>query len=530
MIARTAEAVKTIYNVLIVDDDKIVVDGLMSFFPWAEEGFHVAGGVQNAVEAQNLLDTYRVDILITDIAMPNVNGLELITRALTVNPVLKSIVLSGYNDFGYAVNAIRLGAVNYLLKPVDFDELRDTLRKISESLASEEQQRLEYRRMAREQFLAALAYGSFKSEQSLRYQMKRAELSIPEDLAGVAIRCWSDKAEKCPGPDSEMMGALERCLAPSGAVFVFSCDAGDVSAFYFPDGEDYIAVLRGLTEDLKTRADVPYSIGVGSPFWSLRDAQRSFTEAEKALVYSHIEKGNRIQFYDDIKTFSNSHCVITAEAESRIGEMFECRDTAGLSQYLYELLAECRESFHDDGETLYMAGVEALLLINRFDSYEKPPTHQRASGIYNTIRLLRDAKDLPGIQQLVNNYVETLFDPPAKKPGGLSVQYVQSYIRDHLNEDLTLARLAKIGYVHPNYLSRLFKECTGETVMDYITRARVEHACALLGDPSRRITEVSEEVGYNSPKHFSQVFREIMKCTPTEYRNSLAAPMGSGPQ
>jgi len=405
------------YNVVVVDDEMIVVDGLTSYFPWADEGFQVVGGAASAEEALTLLDTHHVDVLLTDIAMPSMNGLELITRALAVNPALRSIILSGYSDFNYAVDAIRLGTVGYLVKPVDFDELRDALRKIADSLAREERPRLERSVMLREQFLVALVFGHFKSEQSLRDQMDRAELSIPTNQPGVVIRCWFSASTDDPEPGGLLMGTLDEGLSEHGEAFLFASGAGEVVAVFFPGGEDHVPILRGVAEDIEKSVPTPCFIGVGSPFESLLGASESFVEAEKSLAYRNIEERRGIQFFDV---------------------------------------------------------------------------------------------------------------PPPEKPGGLSVRTVQSYILEHLNESLSLVKLADVAFIHPNYLSRLFRERTGETVMDYVTRIRMERACTLLRDPARNITDVSKAVGFTNPRHFSQVFKDNMKCTPTEYRNSVS-PAGSTP-
>jgi two-component system response regulator YesN len=257
-------------NVLVVDDDRIVLEGLHRFVDWESLGFQMIGSALSAKEAMEIIQTECVDVLMTDIMMPQEDGFQLIEDALMVNPSLKTVILSSYSEFDYAKRAFRLGSFDYLTKPIDFDELKELFTRL---------------------------YKILEKETTDRRNILQSKIQVLEDA-----------------------------------------------------------------------------------------------------------------------------------------------------------------------------------------SPELPPDKEETIG--------------PVIENVIN------------------------FIHQHFNENLTLQSLSEIAYVHPAYLSKLFKEKTGSNFIDYLTSVRIEKAKVLLRDISLRVYDISDMVGYSSPKHFSKLFKDTTGLTPRDYRKN----------
>ncbi len=423
---------KKMFNLLIVDDCQIVLDGLTKFVDWTELGYRVIGVALSVDEAMKIVENEYVDVILSDIVMPDKTGLELIKEAQQINPIIKTIILSSFGEFKYAQEAIRLGAYDYMEKPVNFQELNKTFTTLKVILENEtvERQRLgDFRSIMYAQIMNNLVNGFFYNIETINEKA----LSIGLDLHNgdfciirVVINADLEMVQNVSGIDyievlKNLSNKIEYYLSSYGKAFMFNSNLFEIGVLFYPNAlEDLNDVLSKLAESIKNyKSQITYT-GVGSIYSNVVDAAKSFEEAGKALEYRHTRKENNL-FY-----------------------------------------------FEQHEETL----VDTTLI-------------------------------------------------PKDKQVGMAMKYILGYINEHYNEKITLEMLSKIVYIHPIYLSKMFKSKMDENFIDYLTKVRIERAKIFLSDLSYRIYDVCQMVGYESPKHFSKVFKEKTGITPNDYRNNL---------
>jgi two-component system, response regulator YesN len=462
--------------------------------------------------------------------------LELIREIKLINPEIKVIILSAYEKFEYAQEAVRLGAFYYLTKPVNIEKLKTEFTNLKQILEKEKiarHQKKEFSTFASEQFLNNLVNNHYNTNETILKRANEINLCITGNNYCL-LRIVLEKTS-CAGKElDEGSFQLLKSMAAShlsdylnnlGKAYVFSSSLTEISILFFPHKIEGIKNdIEKLKDDICSTLNIEIFIGAGKIYENIIQASNSYTEASKALEYRIIKKNNNVLFYQDISEFFKGKSLISQEIEETIISYLSLHSETQLKEYILEIMSNAFKVDQNNKNILYDACIEILLIINKFLTSNVDDKKSLEQNDYLSIKSLLQKQDFKEINEFMIEYLKdsfVLIKNNDEKSSGLVVENAKRYINEHYSEEITLNKLSEVVYVNPMYLSRLFKEKMGENFIDYLTRVRIEHSKQLLADLSLKIYDITEMVGYESRKHFGKTFKEITGMSPKEFRNKL---------
>ncbi|KRE49022.1 response regulator transcription factor [Paenibacillus sp. Soil522] len=507
-------------NVLIVDDEPIIRNGLKSFIDWEEHGLALVGDCANGLEALELLRSRPVDILITDIKMPVMDGLELTRNALEVNPQMKVVLISSYDEFDYVREGMKQGAVDYLLKPsLEAEELIAVLDRCKDMLLENRRQAMQKKQLDEQLTLLERR----RSEQ----EMKRLLASGRSDFRFSDIFGHKNLCYICALVVSD---GLNEWQEHYGHLHISIMYEDMQSIFYeqFQSGSAHILTGEGLF------LIYPYE----------QDAEGKL-ERFKAQVAAELSV-----------SVSIGYCI---EKESGLVEAGLQRSwTAGERRFFegtgrlfaWELPPDEREGGHEYEEMKMHAIVERLrsennakAVIDSFvsrwvkdgptpelvkrEAYELLSAYAYLNGDSKTLSDFRDhisrCDTVVQLESAIRHLFEEMEHPNQlrlndKGHSGQLITKAIEYIKLHYRDDLTLQEVADTIHVSKSYFSNLFKKQSGQNFIDYLIDLRLHEAKRMLVQNEYKIYEVAEKSGFNDVKYFSKLFKKMTQMTPVEYR------------
>lgn len=502
-----------LYKVLLVDDEEMVTQGLSRFVKWEQAGFMVAGTAASVAGALDLLEKEPVDLVITDVQMPGQNGLDLIEILNERYPQIKTIILSGYSEFSYAQKAIRLGALDYLTKPINFSAMMDLLQQVKKKLDEEKRQNGQDDQMR--ELLSNTMILNIAND--LPYEQARAALCLnmqcPVRAVRLSVRNQSDVSEA-------LVQTLKERFAPCQVVS--------------PAGEELLCVLEDTRDMAQLDATLitlaaeepPLCIGVSQEVSSYRQLRMAFLQAGKAMRYQKARSSAGVMLYEQVRE------VFFSKGEEGDGTVDELVKLISAPEDRPRLIEEVLQAISTLESRADFSMTRAQQFCTEFLVELDTPIQALVSQDFPRHVLLSEilidvlsAKSLTEIKGYLVHYLERILQElrqadEAKQAGELSDR-VKRYIQEHFAENLSLAVLSEIFYVCPTYLSRLFKKKIGLNFVDYLTALRMEKAKEFLANPDLMIYNISEMVGYENPRYFSRLFKEATGYSPQEYRNRL---------
>ncbi|SEO05115.1 response regulator [Paenibacillus sp. OV219] len=533
------------YSLLIVDDEEFVREGLRKFVEWDKLGYRVVYDADSAEKALEIMEQECIETVLTDIMMPDIDGLELIGEINKRYPDIITVILSGFGEFEYAQRALRLGAVDYLTKPVNFAEINRVFGMVNEMLERKKQSRTmqaDYYRFMTEQLLNNLVKGSFNDEQLIRKKAETLQLELPigdyrllrVHLSGAnAVPAEPSISDKQASQDqkTQAIQLLAAFLQPFGVCHVFNNDIREVSAILFTneDNSRLEIVMRQLQEELSCSLGCTIHIGLGRGYNDIMHAKKSYDEAGKALEYLVFKKQSGVLGYDEVARFFTEQSVVTDEAKNVILSYLSQADSASLIAHVQSILEDMALKAQTNSPLIHNSCIEIMLIVNKFAHHSADETGIGTSAEERnsfTIKQLMQLESIDEIMQFMEHYITVSMEKLGKvrkKTTGRIIDYAMKYITEHFCEEITLSKLSEVLFVHPVYISRLFKEELGENFVDYLKKVRIEKSKELLSNLSLKVYEVSEMIGYDSPKYFSKLFKEITGITPKEYQDHHAA-------
>lgn len=498
------------YRVLVVDDEKLERDGIR-FLLSMEEGEWEIYEAANGKLALNELRKHPVDLMLTDIKMPHMDGLELSKKAREEYPDLEIIIFSGYGDFAFAQEAIRYGVTDYVLKPVDPDRFHDTIQKIQKEIASrknKEQQSIKEKSFLQQYFLLGYIYSG--DQERLKEAEGIVDFSVWEQWH-CAILIESDESFFDSASD-EVPLEIQEELRRS---FFYLNLNGRQSLLLFKDVYcDYTLVAKNVYSILKRLHPVRFHLAVSRRFDGYR---------ELPGIMEQLEQQMEEKFYHPEKhVFSNEDDVLKLSVgevqDSQIMQMISEDITRKDTDQLRKHFACLKEKYHDN--TQYSAMYIKFVFSNVIQELFQENQFSGERRLEHEIERLYNCRNIMEILEVTEDNIKEYeaFLDRSMSSSRNEVAAVKNYIYQHYEEDLNLEMLAEKVYLSSGYLSFIFKKETGMNLNRYIRVFRMEKAKELLCSTNMKVAQVSERVGFANVSYFCRSFREYYGSSPESYR------------
>ncbi|HEX7057135.1 MAG TPA: response regulator [Bacilli bacterium] len=538
-------------RILVVDDEPLTRAFLREQLPKHDAAWQVVGEAMDGQEAADFLMNEEVDLIITDIKMPVMNGLALCRWVIENGKKQKMIILSGYDEFSLAKEAIRYGVKDYLLKPIQSDELYDTVRRIGEEIEQEKDQELAFRamrnmseasrRMAVRQLLKAIVTDSHVEVKALYPLLYKFKISLIESLGMIMVLSLDEESiltkPSVPASDIALFQFILNQIAEeladgSGRGRVFLDEEQNTNILLSGDDEaELVAAGRRLYADIASamakHTGLTVSGAIGTPKYEVLQLGASGLEARKLLFSRVVHSGGTLYVYLDKPYVDNG---IINKWEQTIQALRAELPNAGVAA-IAMLVKEYIGLFPDfRPASLRRYGVH---LIRRLGLLSPGDAGERKESAMKLLRELPTSDETPlakeAVVKLFTN-IAHIYAPaePEEKGEHDVVSRAKEYINAHYAEPLSLALIAeKIG-VSSGYLSSIFHQETNESYIKFLSRVRMEQAARLFRmKPGIKVYDVSEQVGYVSVKHFSYVFKQHFGIPPGEYQSLHGRSEGS---
>ena len=505
------------YRILIADDEKSIRDGVARYLARHCADFEVAGLAENGEEALKLAQSLLPDVIITDITMPRMNGLDFLENISCLLPDARLIVLSGYDRFEYARQALRIGVREYLLKPLDTTKLLAILEKLKKEL---DQSR---------RVLGHLADADLKDSlrnprlEQLYGRLLNGGDGEPEPMMQEPASCC---CVLCSGDVQEELirEGLYRKFSRLEVPVLIRQEAGLYAAVFRLPGERASDEFLKLNLGLTSLSNYMRSEGLGELHFfiggfvsSVKGLPISMHQARQALEYGFIEDMPPAVNYEDSQAGRMADCLYPpAEIQKELalavnyGNEAMARERAcAFCSWFHENMirdaAFIRMCFLSVGHRIQSSGRDAV----RISYLEAERFRSEVMAARSFLRL----------KEIFLDFIAFLI---GRKKGEISEKQVISekvdrILRENMaNSEFSLDDVAGLLFISPNYLRQLFKQETGMTFVEYLTRARLEHARFLLGSTDMKVSEAAELVGYKDPRYFSSCFKKMFHISPSD--------------
>ncbi len=522
------------YRLIIVDDEAAIRRGMCNYIPWNDMGFEVVADLEDGKETIEYLQDNDVDVIISDIEMAEITGLELSKYVYNERPNIKMVILSGYKVFEYARKAVEYNVEYYLLKPVNLDEVKEVFGKIKTDLDSqktdEEFLLLKQKDFAKillelqEQFFTSMLVGSFFSEEKVIEKSRILELDFksqtPYALLDLKFGYLSDDEAIYIDNHDERQKLLHSMFGrknedivyyvvslSNGITKVIAASNCDISEDEFE--KKLTSQIEDKCQVVEKLMQIKLEVAIENLFNSLDDFIK-----HKHTLQMHVEKDSK-----ETKLVKEDYKRLIEKYKLLI-EYISDGDFEALDGLIDNIFFEFRNLplYHVKNLVIDMFSLLSTKFMKMgnglWESVNEKVDYQEIMKKGSMDSLKVECKDLLKHAVSVLNSVQN----DASK---CIVNNAILYIKDNYGDDLSLDVIADKYFLSPAYFSRLFKQYTGSTFTEYLTNIRMEKAKEFLLLGKYKIYEISQMVGYNSEKYFFRVFKQYTGSAPTEYTRNV---------
>lgn len=528
-------------KVLIVDDEPYVRQYLQAIIDWEKYGFYICGEAENGAEALELIRQYSPNLVITDIKMPQIDGLELIRIAVKeMQSSAKFIILSSYDDFTYAKTAIKYNVMDYILKPIEENELLEILDRFRQEILGELAKDAEFFRSARtmaSETVTRLVEGEI-NEAVLDYAQQW--LSLDEDDRIFYVLAEIENYDEWIGrlSDDERLRSSklieERIFKVIGTENALNIHRELVYRHGMIVGKN---ILSKYDNNIKVFADRLYksftgtgemkaTICVGSMVETISDIKKSFQTCHEILRNScFYEQQRSIFYYDDRKDTTFSQDIGSIEFFHVLQEDIENNRQDAMKQHIDSLFQEIQEKLlAPDLVKAYIIKFEfdvfaSCMSVSRWQHDANALSGRISFPDTNETRIHMIRKSLLDFCMECADYLKYLKE---NKSNGVLCD-IESYIQKNYKSNISLKSIAEAFYINPVYLGQLFKKKFGMYFNDYLHKLRIEEAMRLLKMTELKVYEIAYMVGYTDNTYFGSKFEKVAGMSPSQYRKSVLA-------
>ena len=524
-------------RIVIVDDEQIVLDGMKIVLESAEKDWQVVGTAMNGLQGLREIRSLKPDVVITDIKMPDMDGLEMSRILKEELPDIVVFVFSGYAEFNLAQKAIDLGVYNYLLKPINYEEIYVALEKVEEFINERRRFRLEQDEqikklkasipILKEKLLVDLLHGTISTNDGVFYRLKYLNLSIQNAFLAILMIDDFDIITKEYSIEDKYLllfavrNITEEICSENCEEFFVVNDSDNSICIIINNQKNDKTFMMNLCEEIREKINTflrkTVSIGIGRFVERLEGLQLAYSDSLTAIQGSLFKSKNITVHIEEVLENISPAAYSIAMEKSIINAVKSGDLKQSLSEFdnlikhlntssLEYIKRVCYEMYVALNRSLYESGINTEdILKDKFDLYSSLSTCTNPQEVFILVS---------GVFKLIAENVLNQKQNHRTKIIGEVIKYIE----DNYSNNVSLKEASEKVYLNINYLSEIFRVEKGENFTEYLKKFRVRKAVELLSRMDLKIYQISEMVGYSDPKHFSQVFKEITGVSPKDYK------------
>lgn len=529
-------------KVFLVEDEIVIRNGIKKSIDWEKEGYEFVGEASDGELAYPMILKGKPDILITDIKMPFMDGLELSKLVKKELPDIKILILSGYDEFNYAKEAIRIGVTEYLLKPISAAKLLDTLAEVSKKIFQERQEKELLKQYSEEmkenteheklRLFHKLIVGEMSMAEAVwegkKYGMN---LSAPcyrillfKVLSGMDNGAASEKmVAACNAVESELSKIPFLCAFQRGVDgWAFLLTAEDEKEMEANSRE----VERILTEIMDKWKGIEYFGGIGTTVERIRNLGSSFREADKAFAGRFTLQANQIMSADALQAKQKEELTMKGFVEiGKSREMIEKFLNNGTQEevqaFAEAYIARIEEDHIRSTLMRQYVVMDICIAILSFCEHlsASEELQKEAEELQNAMQRIHSLEEIRNYMiRLLNDAIVLRDTVSGRRYSDIIMAAQEKISKSYMSENISLNSVAVSVGMSPSYFSSIFSKEVGKTFVEYLTEVRMDKAKELLMCSAMKTSEIGFEVGYKDPHYFSYIFKKTQRCSPKEYR------------
>ncbi|MCX7709887.1 MAG: response regulator [Clostridia bacterium] len=513
-------------RLLIVDDEKMTRDILVNYIPWSSLGIDSVEEAEDGLCAFNMALQSKPDIVLSDVRMPRMNGIELATQLREHLPNCKFVFLSGYSDKEYLKSAIRLKAVSYVEKPINLDEIKEVMQATIHEYREEQREREENQALVRPKLCHELIVSRVNLP-SVKEKVALLGLDFPEDSQYITaiLRLnpeYQEMNEEHPEYKEKILELLDESLKKSIPPYISSIKGEEyIILLCRCDQLEDLSQLKDLLDDFVSQLKAAYfsqikvMIGIGQRVTGLENINQSYRSAVVALQKQFYKGYGSVLFYTED---SGAPYEFDENALLEVGENVKAGKKNESILFIKRLSNDIRKYENTPPDLVKNYFFKIILVLSRIaEDRNIPFLNDECKFILDGVSRACTLEDLEkSVIELLSSiitYMETRLE------NGDIVSKITAYINEHYsNEDLSINTIAEALYLTPTYLCVLYKKETGKTINQYITEVRVNKAKEYLKEADIKLYDVAKRVGYGDGKYFTKVFEKAVGMRPKQYR------------
>lgn len=536
------------YKLVIVDDEPTVRFGLSTYFDWNTYGIEVVGEADDGDVALEVIERVKPDLVLTDVRMPNMDGIQMSNRLSERFPHIKIVFVSGHDDAEYLKSALQVKAVDYMFKPVNLGELSVVVERLVRTLQTEKQERkliedmqvklIQSMPLLREKFLMSLIREGITFPARIQDRTRFLGLDLPLEATYWVIAIRIDNASEVAQNRSErdqqllaysVLNIVQELIEKEIGGYVFENQTGEfVGILRLVEQEDQESLLFTLAEEVRESLynylKISVTIGVGERISRLARLPQSYSQAREAADQRWYLGKNQVISMDNLEQGKESMYRFDPAQNERLISSLKAAEASKVQAELhiiYDALSRNRAEGMQYGRNL---SLQLLLLASRILLELNVHRQGLEEKENELLAKVFQQETLGDLRRLVESHLLEVCERIGEKRSGKAknvIKRIRALIDKRFAENLQVGDIAKEVFLSTTYLCLLFKQETGETINEYMTKVRVDKAKELLKDPSNKFYEVCYAVGYSDPSYFSKIFKKYTGYTPSSFRDHV---------
>ncbi|HQM95744.1 MAG TPA: response regulator [Clostridia bacterium] len=537
-------------DIIIVDDERSIREGIATSIPWQQHDINICAVASGVSEALDLIETYMPNIIISDISMPEMSGLDLLEIVNRTYPNIKVILISGYRDFEYAQRAVTNNAFCYLTKPLVAETLIQKVLEAKQEIdAKLKEVKLNdnIRRKLRENimvlkdnFFRMLMEGRMRQKSDIidRAATTEIDINFTNFIVCVAEFELAASQKKLNMYDfsfykAAIMSTIEENLVEIYKCYTFNLD-NRIGILVCSNQQIQRSILVNKLNNVKSWVNknmgFSLSAGIGNTCGSIEKVTLSYISAVDAMLYRVIlGKNIVVDAEQKINTSKEKMVVddfdnILKNSEEDIVFALRNMNQAEVKNIIEQIMQSSKHIVANDvNQKERIAFLLSVFIIRVMYSLEisNHRFYNKENDLYNSINELISIDDMKNFILGIIKEIFQAIEESDSKQNNFLVNKGLRYIKEGVYEDVSLVTIAERLQIHPNYLSKIFKQVTDESFTEHVIRFKMNEAKKLLKTTNAKVYEISDKLGYKDVAHFTKLFKKHFGISPTEYRQLL---------